>query len=161
MGVRSWLLAGVGALSCLASGVADAAETNTGRAPSPVVQPQAKPRPTAKELYIGCYLLARDTDVPLGPDGHFANYSAANCGEQVLSTMTFREGAKPGGQFRFCLPDTPATREEPAVVMAKAYLDFYERKGARLPKDTDGSGAFIVAMVETWPCPGAPKPPTR
>jgi hypothetical protein len=147
----SWTLAALAALA-LAPPAAATTTPNGASAPSPAARPDGDPPPTARDLYIGCYLLLRDTDVPMGSDNKPTAYSAANCGSQVLSTMTYREGAQPGQPFRFCLPDNDESRDRPALMMAQAYVDYYERKSSRVPKDTKGSALFVVAMVDRWPC---------
>ena len=118
------------------------------------VDPAAKqPSITARDLYIGCYLLVHNTDVPADQAGHALPFSAANCAVTSILAIANREGASTTkeNKFRFCIPDGSQESQNPAIAMAAVYLDFYEMNGPRLAAN-DGVSVYVSAMILKWPC---------
>jgi hypothetical protein len=118
------------------------------------VDPAAKqPTPTARDLYIGCYLLLHNTDVPADQAGTSLPFSAEKCAVTSVLAIAAREGANTtkDNQFRFCIPDGSQESQNPAIAMAAVYLDFYEMNGPRLAAN-DGATVYVSAMILKWPC---------
>lgn len=108
--------------------------------------------PTARDMYVSCYLLANDTDVFDKPNGKHEKFSATWCGARAIAEIATHEGNGVQSKFKFCLDRDAATRTDPAKAMAYAYLDFYERADLR-DRNADGRAAYLFAMVARWPCP--------
>lgn len=116
--------------------------------------------PTARDLYVGCYLYVHGNDVPKDTTGHAENYSASWCGLAAIKAVTYREGEQPEHKgLTFCLPKTSEMSTDPARAMAFAYLDYYEKyisyfetKRPGTPS-ADGETFYTAAMISRWPCP--------
>lgn len=134
--MRAWMIAA--AVAGLAVGPADAADL-------------PEPTPTARDMYISCYLLAHETDVPSRPNGKPETFSMTWCGARGLAEIAGHEGKAVESKYKFCLDDRAATQTDTLKAMAYAYLDFYENN-ANLNRGADGRAAFLFAMVARWPC---------
>jgi hypothetical protein len=64
--------------------------------------------PTARDVYVGCYLSVSNEEVPKDPTGHPQPFSAAQCELYALLAITNREGYSQNAdnKYRFCLPKT-------------------------------------------------------
>ncbi|MEQ1617962.1 MAG: hypothetical protein ABL883_06415 [Terricaulis sp.] len=112
--------------------------------------PAAEPgRPTAGDLQIACqhYLDGTGAGVEIG----ITNTSPETCVIMSMAAIRTREGMVPGEEMRFCLPDSPGTRLNPANSMAHAYLNFYEPRAVYI-EQKDGLLAYLAAMINSWPC---------
>lgn len=109
--------------------------------------------PSARDLHTGCHLLLQGTDVPKR-DGKAELFSGVVCSALELSAIAKREGAVESGdnRLRFCLPKTVEASTNSDRAMAAAYIDWYEQQPARA-NQMDGPIAFVVAMIDRWPCP--------
>ena len=109
------------------------------------------PKPSARDMYVACYLLVNDNDALKQADGKSELYSSSYCNLASLSMIANREGKENPSKYKFCLDSRSATSTNIPKAMAFAYLDFYE--GAALKdKGTDGSAAYLFAMMARWPC---------
>jgi hypothetical protein len=104
--------------------------------------------PTARELYVGCYLLVQGKDVPEAKGAAPDPYSAASC-LMVVGIGAEHEAAKPEAERTFCLPSIIAAN--PYRDMALAYLDFYEATGGKLAAKNSIEVAS-AAFAAKWPC---------
>ena len=105
--------------------------------------------PTARELYVGCYLLVQGKDVPLAKGASPDPYSAASC-LMVVGVGAETEAAKPQSARLFCIPSLIAAN--PYRDMALAYVGFYEATNGKLA-DMNSIQAARAAFVAKWPCP--------
>jgi hypothetical protein len=113
------------------------------------IPPPAEGRPTAGDLQLACQRYLSGTR---GDSGDLVNNrSPAMCVVMSDAAIRSREGAVPGGEARFCLPDSPGMRANPANSMARAYLTFYEAR-ARYLEEKDGALIYVAAMINSWPC---------
>jgi hypothetical protein len=112
-----------------------------------------EPKPTARDLYVGCSLLVNDNDVLRNSSGKAERYSAARCAGQGLSAITYREGwsQDKDNKYRFCLPKTPEASQNPTRAMAYAYLEYFEANSFRVAAE-DGQTNYTIAMIVKWPC---------
>lgn len=125
-----------------------AAASGTGAQTTPLPQP----RPSARDMYVSCYLLVRREPVSRGPDGSRPSYAPETCTLMSLAAIRDRESAA-APKPHFCLAMTAEVEKSPPDAMAYAYLDFFERRGSALA-GLDGRAAYIAAMISRWPCPG-------
>lgn len=110
------------------------------------------PKPTARDLYVGCYLMVHRTDVPKDNNGHPEVFSADWCGLAAIKAITYREGDRPEHKgYTFCLPKTAEMGTDPARAMAFAYMDWYESIVTGI-EDKDGESAYVVSLIKKWPC---------
>lgn len=109
------------------------------------------PKPTARDLYVACYLLAHDTGVLEKDDGSAELFSSDYCKIASLSMITNREGEANTAKYKFCLDNGAAISADPPKAMAFAYLDFFE-SGSIVDTGMDGSAAYLMAMMARWPC---------
>lgn len=110
------------------------------------------PKPTARDLYVGCYLSAHQTDVPKDAAGRFERFSGAWCDLASLKAVTNREGKRPEHKgYTFCLPESVELNTNLGRAMALAYLDYYESIVTGIAGQ-DGETAYTVAMIKKWPC---------
>ncbi len=110
------------------------------------------PKPTARDMYVACYLLAHDSDVPKRASGQAEQFSSSYCAAASLSMIANREGKENTSKYRFCLDRGAATSANIPKAMAFAYLDYFEGPALR-DKGVDGMPAYLFAMMERWPCP--------
>jgi hypothetical protein len=112
-----------------------------------------KPKPTARDLYIGCSLFVRHTDVASDGTGLSRPFSAAYCGSYSVAARALLGGRVKVGDNsrRFCLPNDAQTAQEPAQVMAYAYIDFFENRVGHMATGP-GFEAYLAAMIVKWPC---------
>lgn len=111
------------------------------------------PEPTARDLYIACYLFVHESDVPKGKDGNPQRFSPGWCQIVAMRALNFREGKRlEHNGYEFCLPKTSEMATDPARAMAFAFMDHYESVVNGL-KEANGTTAYAVAMIEKWPCP--------
>ena len=110
-------------------------------------------RPTARDVYVGCFLYLKGTDVALGPGGHNERFSGPMCGLQALGAIAHREGRIEGhnNKLRFCLPKIAEMGSDPVRAMANVYLDYFESVGSR-QASADGQLAYTAALIMKWPC---------
>lgn len=104
--------------------------------------------PTARELYVGCYLLVQGKDVPEAKGPAPDPYSAAAC-LMIVGIGAEREAAKPEEERTFCVPSIIAGN--PYREMALAYLDFYEATEGKLAERSSIDVAR-AAFIAKWPC---------
>ncbi len=109
------------------------------------------PKPTARDLYIACYLLAHETDVLKRPDGKSELFGSSYCGLASISMIANREGQENPNKYKFCLDRSASTTANIPKAMAFAYLDYYEGPALK-DKGVDGSAAYLFAMMARWPC---------
>ena len=110
------------------------------------------PKPTARDLYVGCYLYVHRYDVPKDDDGRPQIFSAAWCSLAAIKAISYREGKRPEHKgHTFCLPKTAELSTDPARAMAFAYMDYYESIVNGI-ENVDGELAYTVAMIKRWPC---------
>lgn len=113
---------------------------------------EPRPRVTARDLYIGCTLFARNAEASsLDDPGEKLPFSAIRCVETAFNALGYSRMIRPGTDWEYCLPDSASVAADRARSMALAYLDFYEAVGRVKPND-DGLTMFLYAMKETWPC---------
>lgn len=108
---------------------------------------------TPNDLYVGCYLLVRDSSAAEDAAGRPANFSPEMCGLAAMLAMRDREGPRPDQDQTtiFCLPATSDVSSNPGLAMANAYLDFYDQRSPQ-NHTQDGMLAFTAAMIDKWPC---------
>lgn len=123
-------------------------------APSSHAQDLPAPRASGQDVYVSCYLLVHETDVPQ-PNGRSELFSASTCAAMSVVAIATREGDRPEVKYRFCLPSRSSVSGDPARAMARAYLDWYETKGFAAPDQSNGAAMFVISQVETFPCAGA------
>lgn len=104
--------------------------------------------PTAREMYVGCYLLVQGKDVPEARGPAPDPYSAADC-LIVMSIGAQHETAKSESEREFCLPSLIAAN--PYRDMALAYLDFYEATGGKYA-DQNALPIVQASLIAKWPC---------
>lgn len=117
-----------------------------------VAQDMPPAQPTARDMYVSCFLFVHQDDVPKSNNGTFPSYSGGRCGAVSLRLISSREGAARTTAYRFCLDHSSATRSDPANAMAYAYLDYFESHPA-LTGNQDGTAMYLFAMIDRWPCP--------
>lgn len=112
-----------------------------------------EPAPTARELYVGCYLATERDDVLQNSFGKIRRYSASRCEGYAIEAIVYREGRSGAkdNKYRFCLPKTAQASQSPVIAMAYAYVDYYEATASRTPT-MDGVTAYLTAMIVKWPC---------
>ena len=108
---------------------------------------------TPADLYVGCYLLVRDSSSADDPAGRPENFSPEMCGLAAILAMRDRKGPRPDEDQTtlFCLPTTSDVSSNPGLAMANAYLDFYDQRSPQ-NHTQDGMLAFTAAMIDKWPC---------
>lgn len=110
--------------------------------------------PTARDVYVSCSLLVRNTDVsPSTKDGRPLPYSSTVCSLYALAAMGLREGksaAEDNGR-RWCLPKDAQSQQKTLETMAYAYIDVFESHFSRMASGP-GREAFLAAMIVKWPC---------
>jgi hypothetical protein len=118
-----------------------------------------KPTPTARDMYVACYLFANETDVPKATGGTAELFSGHYCALASISMIVNREGNRNINKYKFCLDDAASTRSNIPMAMAYAYIDYFEGPAFK-DKGVDGSSAYLFAMIARWPCPsGQARPP--
>jgi hypothetical protein len=108
------------------------------------------PVPTARDLYVGCFLFVNLDGDLRDESGRASPYSMQVCAATGMRAM-LREGASAPAPNRFCLPQTASIRSNPGREMALAYLEYFEEHASRLA-DQHGPSVFLSAMINRWPC---------
>lgn len=115
------------------------AERERASAPPPRPLPPATwSGATPADMYVSCRVTARD-----------GSSEDDICALAGMAAITYREGRIEGEEMRFCLPE--GARGNPIVVMASAYVAFYDQHAPQHHTD-DGMLAFTAAMINRWPC---------
>jgi hypothetical protein len=112
------------------------------------------PEPTARDVYVSCWLYVNNADVPKDAAGKLQPFSSERCGVYSLVAITYREGRSKteDNRYRFCLPNTAELSTDSPRAMAFAYVDYFESRAAQLASK-DGKTAYTAAMILKWPCP--------
>lgn len=103
--------------------------------------------PSAREAYVGCYLMTRENDVPLRGGRSPDLYSAASC--LMLIGIGFQhEAGKPRPQRNYCIegPMSDDTLRE----MAQTYVSYYEANPGL--QNASSVRAMTDAFARRWPC---------
>lgn len=109
--------------------------------------PAAPKLPTARELYVSCFLLLKE-DFAAGVG---RQHKPETCAGFALIGIATREGRAADNKYRFCLPKDDFGRDDTTESMAAAYIEYYDRQARVLPQDK-AREAFTMAMIEKWPC---------
>ena len=96
-----------------------------------------------RELYVGCSLLINGSNIPNSSIKIAEAYSADTCRGLALNELSQRKR-------HFCLTKGPAS-QNPIMVMAMAYLEFFEANASTLA-DMTADVAFPQALAEKFPC---------
>lgn len=112
------------------------------------VQEMPAPKPSARDLYVACYLYLRDEAVI----SKSAGYHPMGCAAAALSGMVYREGQSQPSKYKFCLPSDAAVEADIPKAMAAAYLDGFDELPPAARRG-DGAAAFVVVLMRKWPCP--------
>ncbi len=104
--------------------------------------------PTHHDVYVSCYLLARDDGLQIDES---KPYSPFTCAKYSIIAIANREGRIAGQRLRFCLPKGAGMDADPAREMAYAYIDLYQQAASRF-ENTKGLTAYVSLMILRWPC---------
>ena len=107
--------------------------------------------PTARDLYIGCSLLLRDTETTNVEEGYAPPYSAIACASVVFNAYGYSSKIKPGNEWEYCTPEGAAFQANRMNAIAAAYVDTYEE--LRFPEPNKQGLTMMLYMLKTaWPC---------
>lgn len=59
------------------------------------------PTPTARDMYVACYLLAHGSDVPKRGSGQTEKFSSGYCAAASISMIANREGKDNHSKYKF------------------------------------------------------------
>lgn len=108
--------------------------------------------PTARDLYIGCNLYIRDTEVTDRDKRHAPPYSAEACSLIAFMAFGYSRKIKPGNEWEYCVPEDATWAADPVRAMATKYVDTYERY--RFPDPNKHGLTMMLYMFKIgWPCP--------
>jgi hypothetical protein len=108
--------------------------------------------PTARDLYIGCSLFIRSTEVAYTDKHHAPPYSAIACSLTALMAFGYSRKIKPGNEWEYCVPENADWAAEPGRVLATRYVESYEHY--RFPDpNKQGLTMMLYLFKLAWPCP--------
>jgi hypothetical protein len=117
-------------------------------APAGAQSPMPVPKATPHDVYVSCYLMARDDGLLIDESKPYSPLTCANYGVIAIAQ---REGRIAGQPTRFCLPKGAGIDANPVREMALAYVDVYQRALSRV-ESPNGLTAYVSAMILRWPC---------
>jgi hypothetical protein len=90
------------------------------------------------------------TDYGGSPDEYYDRFGAGAC---KMAAIAAGSAAVPnsGGGGSWCIPASLDVSVENVEPMARAFLDYFEKKASRVA-NLDGRKVFLKAMRERWPC---------
>lgn len=107
--------------------------------------------PTARDLYIGCSLYLRGTEIADTKSGKTPPYSALACGVVAFNAFGYSRSIKPGNEWEYCIPENAGWAADPVRALATAYVDTYER--LRFPEPNKQGLTMMLYMFKiNWPC---------
>jgi hypothetical protein len=107
--------------------------------------------PTARDVYIGCSLAIRNTEVANVRKDFAPPYSAIACGLVAFSALGYSRKIKPGNEWEYCMPENAAMAANPLNAMATEYVNLYEHY--RFPDpDKQGLTMMLYMFKIGWPC---------
>lgn len=135
---HKWLLAAAVLLQPQMAGAQDLPD------PPPV-------RPSARDLYIGCSLYIRDTEVAYTDKRRAPPYSAFACSTVAFLAYGYLRKIKPGNEWEYCTPEGAGWAADPMRALASEYVDGYEC--VRFPDPNKQGLTMMLYMFKIgWPC---------
>jgi hypothetical protein len=113
-------------------------------------KPADAKRPTAREVYVGCFLMTYRDDHGGSPDEYFFRFGAGACQATALAAG-FASIPPPKGPGSWCPPLSEDISVENLQPMVSTFLEYFEKNSSKV-SDIDGEEVFLDAMRERWPC---------
>lgn len=119
-------------------------------------QTKSEDQISIREMYVACYLLANDVDLPIAADQSTQRYNPLHC---LLGAARTRSVVSEGKATNICFPRDARFATNPTHELALAYIEFFEgalntlsKVGGASAGDPKGYDAMILAASIKWRC---------